>query len=204
MEGPTTDTTLEPENSFSGGPELQGSIRERSPNRALSSNSPSRFVNSRCPLVLPLPLTNRRKHEANRRNIYTCEMPQCQNPHFSNKGGLDRHNREKHGSDAYFCPHTSCNRHIRGFQRKNNLYEHQKRCHPVTSPKAAIEQNTRQCKKIVNGLTATQSFRDSGLSSNLTIADIRRRKEKLERLESLYNQRTAIDAEIEVLKEDLN
>jgi hypothetical protein len=38
-------------------------------------------------------------------------------------------NAKVHGSQAYKCPFLSCKRHKRGFNRRYNLLEHQKRTH---------------------------------------------------------------------------
>jgi hypothetical protein len=53
----------------------------------------------------------------------------CHGKSFGNKGGLDRHTREVHGSQAYTCPVLSCKRNRRPFHRKYNLFEHRKRVH---------------------------------------------------------------------------
>ncbi|CZR52082.1 uncharacterized protein PAC_01959 [Phialocephala subalpina] len=85
-----------------------------------------------------------RKHKATHSKSYICQVPNCKHTHFGNKGGLDRHNREVHGSQAHFCPITSCKRHVRGFPRKYNLSEHQKRCHSSQSPNLALPSIIKQ------------------------------------------------------------
>jgi hypothetical protein len=58
---------------------------------------------------------------------YICTHPSCNHKSFGNKGGLDRHLREVHSSQSYTCPVQSCPRSKKGFNRKYNLWEHQKR-----------------------------------------------------------------------------
>ncbi|KAE9373000.1 hypothetical protein N431DRAFT_337096 [Stipitochalara longipes BDJ] len=75
-----------------------------------------------------------RKHEDKHNRPYVCTVLGCKHPRFGDKGGLDRHAREVHGNATHYCPIPSCKRHTRGFPRKYNLFEHQKRCHPGQSP----------------------------------------------------------------------
>lgn len=74
-----------------------------------------------------------RKHQDKHSKPYLCGVPGCKHPRFGDKGGLDRHTREVHGTQSYRCPITSCRRYTKGFPRKYNLFEHQKRCHPGQS-----------------------------------------------------------------------
>ncbi|KAH8686529.1 hypothetical protein BGZ61DRAFT_479634 [Ilyonectria robusta] len=61
--------------------------------------------------------------------IYSCLYLSCCNKSFGDKGGLDRHMREVHSSLTFICPVVSCPRNKRGFNKKYNLLDHQKRRH---------------------------------------------------------------------------
>jgi hypothetical protein len=67
------------------------------------------------------------KHE----RPYKCLEKSCHNRTFPDKGGLRRHQRSVHGKPLFVCPVTSCERHKKGFARKDNLNEHWKRVHPT-------------------------------------------------------------------------
>lgn len=69
------------------------------------------------------------KHE----RPYKCLEQSCHNRAFSDKAGLRRHHRSVHGKPLFICPVTSSRRHIKGFARKDNLMEHQKRVYPTVS-----------------------------------------------------------------------
>lgn len=69
---------------------------------------------------------------------YRCDRPGCEAPAFGDIGGLFRHQREVHKSregdrpfTEHFCPDGSCERHTRGFPRRWNLLEHQRRIHGI-------------------------------------------------------------------------
>lgn len=137
-------------------------------------------------------------------------MPDCKHPYFGDKGGLDRHKREVHGSKTYCCPITSCKRHARGFPRKYNLSEHQKRCHPDQSLNAAIASIQRSPNRTIFDRTEKEKLQigDDEASSpemeiNTGVGKARdgRLREKLERLCAL---RTEIDGDIEALKRALD
>ncbi|KAH7403322.1 hypothetical protein BKA64DRAFT_446990 [Cadophora sp. MPI-SDFR-AT-0126] len=60
----------------------------------------------------------------------TCNEPPCTNVPFSDQTCLSRHVREKHGSEMYYCPISTCKRYRKGFPRRFNLLAHKRRCHP--------------------------------------------------------------------------
>lgn len=69
---------------------------------------------------------------------YKCDRVGCDAPAFGDAGGLFRHQREVHKSrdgdrvlSEYFCPDVRCERHTRGFPRRWNLMEHQRRIHGI-------------------------------------------------------------------------
>jgi len=55
---------------------------------------------------------------------YACSNPTCAGIDFGDKGGLQRHEKEKHGTVKFLCPISSCPRNRRGFGRKRNLDLH--------------------------------------------------------------------------------
>jgi hypothetical protein len=82
-----------------------------------------------------------RRHQDKHTRPYICHQQPCANKSFGDKAGLQRHEREVHSSktDAHTCPFPSCKRNKRGFHRRYNLLEHQKRAHglqPDASPTA--------------------------------------------------------------------
>ncbi|KAH8774234.1 hypothetical protein BGZ57DRAFT_855011 [Hyaloscypha finlandica] len=125
-ETPAVAAPTESGNTAGYSPKLQCSVPECSQDRKFPSESALR------------------KHEAKHSKSYICPVPNCKHTRFGDKGGLDRHNREIHGSQTHCCPITSCKRHVRGFPRKYNLSEHQKRCHssqlPNLAPLSILEQ----------------------------------------------------------------
>jgi hypothetical protein len=72
-----------------------------------------------------------REHKDKHIRLYICTHPSCNRKSFSNKGGLDRHSREVHSSLSYTCPVQSCPRSKRGFNRRYNLWQHQKKHQPL-------------------------------------------------------------------------
>ncbi|PVH75086.1 hypothetical protein DL98DRAFT_593474 [Cadophora sp. DSE1049] len=76
-----------------------------------------------CPPIGPQHMD---KHE----RPYSCTNPMCNGITFGDKGGLLRHQREKHGTLKFFCPISACPRHKMGFPRKDNLDSHVRRRHP--------------------------------------------------------------------------
>ncbi|RDW63379.1 hypothetical protein BP6252_10924 [Coleophoma cylindrospora] len=98
-----------------------------------------------CPEQQPFPTKSAlRRHQDKHFRPYICTHPSCNHQNFGNKGGLDRHTREVHGSQSYTCPVLSCKRHKRAFHRRYNLVEHQRRAHgirPPTHPKAPSERS---------------------------------------------------------------
>ncbi|RSM14108.1 hypothetical protein CDV31_005570 [Fusarium ambrosium] len=69
------------------------------------------------------------RHEENQNTQQRCLHSSCTKKSFRDKGSLDRHMREVHSSQTFFCPIVSCRRHKRGFNRRYNLLDHQKRRH---------------------------------------------------------------------------
>ncbi|RDW77157.1 hypothetical protein BP6252_05210 [Coleophoma cylindrospora] len=139
-------------------------------------------------------------HEARHSKPYVCQVPNCKHTRFGDKGGLDRHSREVHGSQTHCCPVTSCKRHVRGFPRKYNLFEHQKRCHSSPSPNLTSLSIPRQQSYTSDNMKEKQESYESGSSADMATGGGRLR----EKLENLYKIRAEIDLDIETLKRSLN
>ncbi|KAE9373011.1 hypothetical protein N431DRAFT_438411 [Stipitochalara longipes BDJ] len=150
-----------------------------------------------------------RKHQDKHQRPYNCTVPDCKHPRFGDKGGLDRHKREVHGSKTYRCPLTSCKGHTRGFARKYNLFEHQKRCHPgqLLTPSMVVSRNSqsltksqRACAEVARdeeeeAPSPAMSFMK--LTSDVAGASTVRLREKLRELLTL---RAEIDGDVEALR----
>ena len=141
---------------------------------------------------------------------YACQVPACKHPYFGDKGGLDRHKREVHGSTTYCCPVTSCKRNIKGFARKYNLLEHQKRCHPGKLPNtqpALIQRSRNHASLDREGPEGSQCSDGEVSSSEMTIIEgvARTSGGRLrEELERLYMRRVKLDSDIATLKRTLD
>ena len=79
-------------------------------------------------------LHRHRRHRDKHIRPYICTNLSCAGKNFGDKGGLDRHRREVHGTETYTCPITSCPRNKHGFGRKYNLLLHQNRRHRLQTP----------------------------------------------------------------------
>lgn len=82
-------------------------------------------------VTLDLYLRFHRRHQDKHIRPYVCAHPLCSRKSFGDKGGFERYQRELHSSQSFNCPITSCPRSRRGFSRKYNLLEQQKRKHKL-------------------------------------------------------------------------
>jgi hypothetical protein len=153
-----------------------------------------------------------RKHQGKHTRPFACVVSDCKHPRFGDKGGLDRHKREVHGSKTYCCPINTCKRNTKGFPRKYNLFEHQKRCHPSQSPNTAMVPSRRsQSYNNFDEGTEDVGARDEETSSpEMTVPEDMARsssvklKEKLqEKLKGLCSLRADIDRDIEAVKRSM-
>ena len=176
-------------------PELQYLVPKCSQDLNSPSESALRSVHSHPTTNLTLALIRFRKHEAKHSKSYICQVLNCKHPCFRDKGGLDRHDREVHGSQTYCCPIASCKRHVRGFSRKYNLFEHQKRCHSSQSPNLAPPSILRQQNHTSDSMRGQQESYEGGPSSEMVTGSGEMLREKLE---NLYKMRAEIEVEIEV------
>ncbi|KAF2858412.1 hypothetical protein K470DRAFT_207402, partial [Piedraia hortae CBS 480.64] len=65
---------------------------------------------------------------------FRCRAETCANAVFSSTACLLRHEREAHamhgyGANPHLCFYPGCERQIRGFPRRYNLFDHMKRVH---------------------------------------------------------------------------
>ncbi|KAH7379645.1 hypothetical protein BKA64DRAFT_229682 [Cadophora sp. MPI-SDFR-AT-0126] len=200
-ENPVIAAPIDSGNTAGYRPELRCSVPECSQDRKFLSESALRSVQSPPTTNLMPALTHFRKHEAKHSKPYICQVPNCKHTRFGDKGGLDRHNREVHGSQTYCCPITSCKRHVRGFPRKYNLFEHQKRCHSSQSPNLAPPSILRQQNHTSDSMKGQQESYEGGSSSKMATGGGERLREKLK---NLYKIRAEIEVDIEVLKRSLD
>ncbi|KAH7330054.1 hypothetical protein BKA65DRAFT_480217 [Rhexocercosporidium sp. MPI-PUGE-AT-0058] len=199
-ETPAIAALIESGNTAGYRPELRCSVPECSQDRKFPSESALRSVYSPTTNLMSA-LTHFRKHEAKHSKPYICQVPNCTHTRFGDKGGLDRHNREVHGSRTHCCPITSCKRHVRGFPRKYNLFEHQKRCHSSQSLNLAPPSILRQQNHSSNSMRGQQESYEGGSSSEMVTGGGGRLREKLE---NLYKMRAEIEVDIEALKRSLD
>jgi hypothetical protein len=94
---------------------------------------------------------------------YKCTISSCTVKDFSNLGDLRRHRREVHSSPSFICPVVTCNRHRRGFGRRDNLTQHLKRTHAVDPTGAALASNSIRDGK---GETVTIPNDESSMASD--------------------------------------
>ncbi|KAH6718122.1 hypothetical protein BKA61DRAFT_599055 [Leptodontidium sp. MPI-SDFR-AT-0119] len=182
-ENPAITVPIDSENTASSRPEPRCSVPECSQDSEFPSESALR------------------KHEAKHSKPYICQVPNCKHPRFGDKGGLDRHNREVHGPQTHCCPITSCKRHVRGFPRKYNLFEHQKRCHFSQSPNLAPSSILRQQNHTSDNMKGQQESYEGGSSSKIVTKVGERVREKLE---NLYKMQAEIEVDIDALRRSLD
>ena len=200
-EAPVTSALIELGNMAGYRPKLRCSVPECSQDRKFPSESALRSVHSPPTTNLMQALIHFRKHEAKHSKPYICQVPNCKHTRFGDKSGLDRHNREVHGSQTHCCPITSCKRHVRGFPRKYNLFEHQKRCQSSQSLNLAPPSFLRQQNHTSDSMKGQQESYDGGPSSEMVTGGGGRLREKLE---NLYKMHAEIQADIEALKRSLD
>ncbi|EEU39935.1 uncharacterized protein NECHADRAFT_79666 [Fusarium vanettenii 77-13-4] len=145
------------------------------------------------------------RHEDNQNLQQRCPHSSCTNKRFRDKGNLDRHMREVHSSQTFFCPVVSCQRNKRGFNRRYNLLDHQKRRHRQNIP--GISEGR---------LNGDQIFQEKDDASESTLdgsAKSRRARQNegttneeglRVKLESLRATRAELDEDIEALEKALS
>lgn len=204
-EAPGAAAPLELGNTASHKFKLRCSVPECPQNLEFPSESALRSVPSSPTTSLTPALTNPRKHEAKHSKTFICQVANCKHTLFGDKGGLDRHNREVHGSagsQTYCCPVTTCKRHVRGFPRKYNLFEHQKRCHPSQSPNSTSPPTSGPQGPAAYRTKVQQEVghENRSFAEMTTASGDGRLKEKLE---NLYKMRAENEGNIEALERAL-
>ncbi|RSL43776.1 hypothetical protein CEP54_014945 [Fusarium duplospermum] len=148
------------------------------------------------------------RQEDNHNLQQRCPHSSCTNKSFRDKGTLDRHMREVHSSQTFFCPVVSCRRNKRGFNRRYNLLDHQKRRHGQNIP--GISEGRLQ------HIHGDQTFREEDDASEPTLDGSAKSLRLLQnegttneeglwvKLESLRVMREEIDEDIKALEKALS
>lgn len=165
--------------------------------------------------VLPLQYLNLwsclgcdRKHQDKHNRPYTCSHTACNGQTFADKGGLQRHERERHGSETYTCPILSCKRNKKGFPRQNNLIAHQITYNHLpssnlsvinTSRSRGIERSSQELQHEDSFEELTDRGEDARKDQNIrSVRDIRRT------LQDLRAKRAKIESQIMSLENSLD
>jgi len=196
-ETPATPTPIDLGNTVYDRPKLRCLVPEYSPNYEFYSESALRSVHSRPTTHLTLALTHFRKHDTKHSKPFIYQVLNCKHTRFGDKGGLDRHNREVHGSQTHFCPITSCKPHQRGFPRKYNLFEYQKRYHSSQSLDLVPPSILRQQNHTSDNMKRQEESYNGESSSETATVGGRRLREKLG---NLHKMRAEIDTDIQALE----
>ncbi|KAF7907687.1 uncharacterized protein EAF01_005273 [Botrytis porri] len=64
-------------------------------------------------------------------------LPSCKTTGFKKLSDL-RHHQHSHEAPRFFCPARACKAQIRGFKRKDNLTDHQKRVHEANARASVV------------------------------------------------------------------
>ncbi|RSL92103.1 hypothetical protein CEP52_013996 [Fusarium oligoseptatum] len=138
------------------------------------------------------------RQEENQNTQQRCLHSSCTNKSFRDKGSLDRHMREVHSSQAFFCPIVSCRRHKRGFNRRYNLLDHQKRRHGqnVEGRFRTFREEDDTSEPSLDGPAKSLGIRQNEDTTN--------EEGLLAKLESLRAMRAEIDGDIKALEKALS
>ena len=144
------------------------------------------------------------KHQEKHSKPYICQIPNCKHLRFRDKGGLDRHKREVHGSQTYSYPNVSCKRYTKGFPRKYNLFKHQKRYYPTASASIQRSLNRTHFNGVLPGELGRGNEEPSSPEMTITGDVARFGSRKLqERLERLCTLRVEFKNNITKLNGDI-
>lgn len=137
---------------------------------------------------------------------HKCRSPGCKVQPFTNPGDLKRHQLTVHGGPRFICPCVTCKRHLRGFARKDNLIEHQKRTHAL-EPNTFVSLSPRGEEppdQIKEGESEDSNSEDVELTDS-TAAEKRLLKAKLHELERMRaNWLVKVDGDIAAVKRTLS
>ncbi|KAI9752577.1 MAG: hypothetical protein M4579_005575 [Chaenotheca gracillima] len=103
-----------------------------------------------------------KKHLDRHNRPYKCTREGCSAAPFGDAGGLYRHQREVHKTQEgdrpiteFLCPEKGCDRHVRGFPRRWNLIEHQRRVHGLDKEEAGDESRViKRFKRVKSELSS--------------------------------------------------
>jgi hypothetical protein len=145
-----------------------------------------------------------------KRKSLRCEDPACHNRTFADEPNLNRHQREVHGKAQYYCPIKTCERHTRGFKRRDNCINHQKRSHgtllPVTKSHELNSLGTRQYAGTTTDdgdLPSSNESEGQYNEDNLSPKESEPLLEKMEVLKGLLRKKERVEAEISRVKGEL-
>ncbi|OBT97589.1 hypothetical protein VE01_04510 [Pseudogymnoascus verrucosus] len=140
-----------------------------------------------------------------RNRPYVCNHKPCNRKNFSNKSGLERHKREVHSSQNFTCPIRSCDRSKKGFHRRHNLGEHQKRVHGIrssNSPRALSINSEELSESEESTPSPPYEIEAEGASQDIKITDVMPtcREDLKIKLRGLRAMREKIDRDIKSME----
>jgi hypothetical protein len=136
---------------------------------------------------------------------YVCSHKSCNRKNFSNKSGLERHKREVHSSQNFICPIRSCDRSKKGFHRRHNLREHQKRVHGFrssNSPQAPSINSEEFSESEESNSSPPYEIEAKGASQDIKVTDAMSatRKDCKIKLQDLRARREKLDGDIKFME----
>jgi len=145
-----------------------------------------------------------------RNRSLTCDNPACHNRTFADEPNLNRHQREVHGHAQYHCPVEACERHTRGFKRRDNCINHQKRSHGNLKSLKKIPDDNIQASRdgsihvTENGGGASSSEgEERSVEENMASKGSDTLEQKLDSLKALLRKKKKVEEEILRAREEL-
>lgn len=111
---------------------------------------------------------------------------------------MKRHQRSVHGRPQLICPELSCPRHLKGFARKDNLDQHQSRCHSQVHEAKAGSRSLEEDRETSNAQEDAATERMDIVNSDGDKTAILKAK-----LLELEMKRTEIEGDIKAVKRTL-
>ncbi|KAF4630156.1 hypothetical protein G7Y89_g7987 [Cudoniella acicularis] len=154
------------------------------------------------------------KHMGKHTRPYACQEPQCNGRDFGDKGGLTRHEKERHGTEKFCCTVRRCPRSTRGFGRKRNLDLHflSRHAAAVASVAARTERtmsgvvgmNSDSMEPVGHEAASEMGMGEVSEGGLVAPGDMERLRVALRELEArkieLAESQAKVDADIEALK----
>jgi len=144
-----------------------------------------------------------------KRKSLRCDDPACHNRTFADEPNLNRHFREVHGQAQYHCPVKICERHTRGFKRRDNCINHQKRSHGNLQPPTkgqgddALSPGQHSTQMNYDDDTASSNESEEQGTEDLGSKGSETLLEKMEILKALLRKKKKVEAEIARVKGEL-